>query len=170
MRFLRGTMALLVSYNTSCSRKCDILRVHTRYLADYVFALPTVAFFLSAIGLFIISNLISLGLGYRKFHEPAVWRNLIATFQWLSYRGFYLKSLRWNSAPVGILVLGAAGATFFFGTLPTGYTLSKLYPEWADRFSGVDLIPEPYYWSDEIYGGSPGTQINLQNHVPRTSP
>lgn len=85
-----------------------------RYIADWVFALPTIAFFMSAIGIFIISHFISRVLGYRRFKGPAVWQKLIASVRYLSYRGFHVRALRWNSAPVGVLLLGLAGTTFFF--------------------------------------------------------
>jgi MFS superfamily sulfate permease-like transporter len=85
-----------------------------RYIADYVFALPTVAFFMCAIGIFIIGHAVSQILGYRRFRGPRIWQKLIASIRYLSYRGFHVKSLQWNSAPVGILLLGLAGTIFFF--------------------------------------------------------
>jgi len=86
-----------------------------RYIADYVFALPTVAFFMCAIGIFIIGHVISSHiLGYRKFRGPHLWQKFVAVIRYLSYRGFHVKSLRWNSAPVGVLLLGLAGTVFFF--------------------------------------------------------
>ncbi|KAF7562309.1 hypothetical protein G7046_g1822 [Stylonectria norvegica] len=84
-------------------------RWHFWYIADHVYALPTIAFFMSALGLFIIGNFVSQQL-------------------------FHIKALRWNSAPLGILLLGAAGTIFFFC---------------------MDLIPQPYYWSTLDFGGSP---------------
>jgi hypothetical protein len=39
----------------------------SRYIADYVFALPTVAFFMSAIGIFILGRFILQVLGYFGF-------------------------------------------------------------------------------------------------------
>jgi hypothetical protein len=86
-----------------------------RYIADYVFALSTIAFFMTAIGMFILAHFISSHiLGYRRFRGPAVWRKLIASVRYLSYRGFHIRALRWNSAPIGILLLGLAGTVFFF--------------------------------------------------------
>lgn len=91
------------------------LTISSRYIADWVFALPTIAFFMCAIGIFIIGHFISSKvLGYRRFTGPAVWQKLIACIRYLSYRGFHVKALRWNSAPVGVLLLGLAGTTFFF--------------------------------------------------------
>ncbi|KAE8451687.1 hypothetical protein EG329_003144 [Mollisiaceae sp. DMI_Dod_QoI] len=110
-------------------------RWHFWYIADWVYALPTVAFFMCTIGIFIIGHVISsLVLGYRRFREPRSWRKLIAGVRYLSYRGFYIKPLRWSSAPVGVLLLGLAGTLFFFL---------------------MDLAPGTYYWSSELYGNSP---------------
>lgn len=93
---------------------CSVLTEY-RYIADYVFALPTIAFFMSALGIFIIGHIISSQiLGYRRFRGPAIWQKLIATVRYLSYRGFHVKALKWNSAPVGILLLGLVGTIFFF--------------------------------------------------------
>lgn len=84
-----------------------------RYEADHVFALPTIAFFMSAIGLFIIGNVLSQVLDYRTTRRP-IWRRTLGAVRYLSYRGFHLKLFGWNSAPVGVLLLGAAGTIFFF--------------------------------------------------------
>jgi hypothetical protein len=68
-----------------------------------------------AIGIFIIGYVISSQvLGYRKFRGPPIWQKLIAVIRYLSYRGFHVRALRWNSAPVGVLLLGLAGTVFFF--------------------------------------------------------
>ncbi|KAF2005043.1 putative ferric-chelate reductase [Amniculicola lignicola CBS 123094] len=108
---------------------------HFWYIADYVFALPTVAFFMTAIGIFMISHFVSsILLGHRKIKGPKIWQRLIASTRYLSYRGFHVRQLRWNSAPVGVLLLGAAGTLFFFC---------------------MDLAPKPYYWADMMFGGSP---------------
>ncbi|OPB41298.1 ferric-chelate reductase [Trichoderma guizhouense] len=109
-------------------------RWHYWYIADHVFALPTIAFFMCAIGIFIIGHFISATLGCRRSQGPLLWQKLVAVVRYLSYRGFHVKSLKWNSAPVGILLLGLAGTIFFFC---------------------MDLIPQPYYWSSKIYGNSP---------------
>lgn len=91
------------------------LTLSPRYIADYVFALPTVAFFMCTIGIFVVGHIVSSQLlGYRRFQGPPIRQKLIATLRYLSSRGFHVESLRWNSAPVGILLLGFAGAVFFF--------------------------------------------------------
>jgi hypothetical protein len=88
-----------------------------------------------AIGLFIIANILSTLLSFSKTeHTPHLYQKLLALLRYLSYRGFHILSLRWNSAPVGVLLLAAAGTIFFFC---------------------MDLAPKPYYWPDEKFGGSP---------------
>jgi hypothetical protein len=87
----------------------------SRYIADHVFALPTVGFFMTGIVVFMLSHfLMSHVLGHRKFLGPAMWQKLIAGLRYLTYRGFHVKKLRWNSASVGVLLLGAVGAIYFF--------------------------------------------------------
>lgn len=130
-----------------------------RYIADHVFALPTVAFFMCAIGVFILGHvLLSFVLGHRRFRGPVVWQKLIAFIRYLSYRGFYVKSLGWSSAPIGVLLLGLVGTVFFFcKSIPwNGYEGGTRRGD-ADVtcLLGMDLIPQPYYWPDSSYGGSP---------------
>ncbi|KAJ5635172.1 uncharacterized protein N7484_008485 [Penicillium longicatenatum] len=117
------------------TEQCDYYmhRWHFWYIADHVYALPTVAFFMCSLGIFVIGHFVS-SLGYRKSRGSPLWRRLIAVIRYLSYRGFHVQTLRWNSAPLGILLLGAAGAIFFFC---------------------MDLIPQPYYWPSLDFGGSP---------------
>ncbi|KAL6153059.1 hypothetical protein ACJQWK_11584 [Exserohilum turcicum] len=110
-------------------------RWHFWYIADHVFALPTVAFFMCAIGIFIIANIFSsLFLRHKKAQRKSVWRKGLAVSRYLSYRGFHVGRLQWNSAPVGVLLLGAAGTIFFFC---------------------MDLAPQPYYWASKKFGNSP---------------
>ncbi|KAF1949762.1 hypothetical protein CC80DRAFT_483814 [Byssothecium circinans] len=119
------------------AEKCEyyMQRWHFWYIADYVFALPTVAFFMSAIGIFILGHVLSSHiLGYRRFRGPPIWQKTIAGVRYLAYRGFHVRVLGWSSAPVGVLLLGLAGAVFFFC---------------------MDLAPKPYYWADAMFGGSP---------------
>lgn len=86
-----------------------------RYVADYVFALPTVAFFMSGIGIFIIAHFVSsILLRQQNSQQISLWRKLVAGTRYLSYRGFHVRQLQWNSAPVGVLLLGAAGTIYFF--------------------------------------------------------
>lgn len=70
---------------------------------------------MSVLGIFILGHLLSSQvLGYRKFQGPHIWQKLIAGIRYLSYRGFHVKKLQWNTAPIGILLLGAVGAVYFF--------------------------------------------------------
>ena len=106
------------------------------------------------IGIFIISNIVSTLLGYRKSSGPPIWRKFVAVLRYSTYRGFYIKALKWNSAPIGVLLLGLAGTIFFFCKLRLGS--AKPCWKWrADTKLGMDLAPKPYYWVDEMFGGSP---------------
>ncbi|OJI84633.1 hypothetical protein ASPTUDRAFT_40641 [Aspergillus tubingensis CBS 134.48] len=119
------------------TEQCDYYmeRWHFWYIADYVYALPTIAFFMCSIGIFIIGYFLSSMLGYRrKFRSPQIWQRLIAVIRYLSYRGFHIQALGWNSAPLGVLLLGATGAVYFFCMV---------------------LVPQPYYWSSLNFGSSP---------------
>ncbi|USP80904.1 hypothetical protein yc1106_08178 [Curvularia clavata] len=110
-------------------------RWHFWYIADYVFALPTVAFFMSGIGIFIIGHLVSsILIRHRKSQQISLWRRSVAGIRYLSYRGFHVRQLQWNSAPVGVLLLGAAGTIYFFC---------------------MDLAPQPFYWASKKFGNSP---------------
>lgn len=134
---LTGSRAFTCDGFTEAQCAWYMKRWHFWYIADHVYALPTVAFFMSGIGLFTIGHLASyyiIGLASPRFRGPKPWRMLIATIRYLSYRGFHVASLGFNSASVGVLLLGLAGAVFFFC---------------------MDLIPQPYYWPSLDFGGSP---------------
>jgi hypothetical protein len=103
------------AYAFSITSQWYYLTCITRYIADYVFALPTVAFFMSAIGIFIIGHVFSTYIiGHRHVQGPIFWRKLIALIRYSSYRRGHVSVLQWNTAPVGVLMLGLAGAVFFF--------------------------------------------------------
>lgn len=87
---------------------------HTRFIADYVFALSTIAFLMSVLGIFVIGNFVAQLLGYRAWRASSPWKRAIALTRYLSYRGFHVEALQWNSAPLGLLLLAAAGTVFFF--------------------------------------------------------
>lgn len=91
-------------------------KYHFWYIADWVFALPTIAFFMCTIGIFIIANVLSKVLSFRrsKSRSPSSWRKLVAGLRYLSYRGWHVRSLKWNSAPLGVLALGGVGVVYFF--------------------------------------------------------
>ncbi|QPC59755.1 hypothetical protein HYE67_001986 [Fusarium culmorum] len=134
---LTGSRAFTCDGFTEAQCSWYMKRWHFWYIADHVYALPTVAFFMSGIGLFTIGHLISyyvIGLTFPRFRGPRPWRMLIAMIRYLSYRGFHVASLGFNSAPVGVLLLGLVGTIFFFC---------------------MDLIPQPYYWPSLDFGGSP---------------
>jgi hypothetical protein len=82
------------------------------YEADHRYALPTVAFFLVAIILFTVSRIVSKAApqGLRK--RP-IWSRLVAAFRFLSYKSWRFGD--WNTHSLGVCLLGAAGAVFFFG-------------------------------------------------------
>ncbi|XEV02638.1 hypothetical protein FSHL1_007925 [Fusarium sambucinum] len=134
---LTGSRAFTCDGFTEAQCAWYMKRWHFWYIADHVYALPTVAFFMSGIGLFTIGHLVSyyiLSLACPTFRGSRPWQILIATIRYFSYRGFHVTSLGFNSAPVGVLLLGLAGTIFFFC---------------------MDLIPQPYYWPSLDFGGSP---------------
>ncbi|KAF3072994.1 Ferric/cupric reductase transmembrane component 7 [Trichoderma lentiforme] len=116
--------------------QCDYYqqRWHFWFIADHVYALSTIAFLMSVLGIFVIGNIVSQLLGHRTWRGSSPWQKVIAVTRYLSYRGFHVQALRWNSAPLGLLLIATAGTVFFFC---------------------MDLIPQPYYWPSLDFGGSP---------------
>ena len=47
-------------------------------------------------------------------HRSKTWQRLVAVIRYLSYRGFRVNRLRWNTAPVGLLLLAFVGTVFLF--------------------------------------------------------
>ncbi|ETN44396.1 uncharacterized protein HMPREF1541_10576 [Cyphellophora europaea CBS 101466] len=131
---LHGSRAF--SCDDFTSEQCQYYRQrwHFWYEADHVFGLSTIAFFMCTIGIFIVGHLISQTMGSRGEQAFPLWRRMTAAVRYLSYRGFHVRAFRWNSAPVGLLLIAAVGTIFF---------------------SCMDLIPSPYYWSSLDFGGSP---------------
>jgi hypothetical protein len=111
---VQTALAFLVRENPSNTLCTVIDDVCFRYIADYVFALPTVALFVCTIGIFIIGHALSLVLGFRRMKGPIIWQKLVAMIRYLAYRGFHVRALRWNTAPLGVLFLGLIGTIFFF--------------------------------------------------------
>ncbi|KIW34214.1 uncharacterized protein PV07_01005 [Cladophialophora immunda] len=109
---------------------------HNWYIADWAFALPTVAFFMTGIGIFIIGYVLTQLLALSRRPGLPMWRRVIAATRYLSYRGFHVKSMGWNSAPIGVLFLGVVATIYFFC---------------------MELVPSPYYWPgpDTVWGNSP---------------
>lgn len=107
------------------------------YEADHRYALPTVAFFMTAIILFAIGSLVAEIPSTSPGLSRRVRQKLLVSARYLSYRGFRSRLLRWNSAPVGVLLLGAAGSIYLFCMV---------------------LGPKPYYWPNThelSFGNSP---------------
>jgi uncharacterized membrane protein len=102
------------------------------------------------IGIFIIGHAVSLAFGYRRSKESILWQKIVALVRYLAYRGFHIRALAWNSAPVGVLLLGLLGTVFFFCKPPIN-TCREC--ELISR--GMVLAPKPYYWPDIMFGGSP---------------
>lgn len=87
----------------------------------------------------ILFGIISLTteLSPKGLREAKPIRKLVALNRYLSYRSLRINALDWNSAPLGILLLGAVGTIFFFS---------------------MTLGPKPYYWPNThtlSYGDSP---------------
>lgn len=80
------------------------------YQADHRFSLPTVAFFMVAIGLFIIAHLISLIMP-RSAKKNFVWLRPLAFLRYLSYKNWRVAG--WNTQSLGVILLGAAGFVYF---------------------------------------------------------
>ncbi|KAJ5179050.1 hypothetical protein N7492_002260 [Penicillium capsulatum] len=104
------------------------------YQADHQFALPTVAFFLVAIGIFSIAHIVN-SISPPSVKRSPLWQRSVAVSRFLSYKCWRIAG--WNSQSLGVFLLGAAGLVFFFA---------------------MTLGPHPYYWPNtkEIsYGNSP---------------
>lgn len=68
-----------------------------------------------SIGIFILGRCINQLMGIRRgTRSPSLWTRLLAGLRYLSYRGFRVSKLEWNTAPIGVLLLGAAGTVYFF--------------------------------------------------------
>ena len=117
---------------------CDWLYGYWRdwYKDDLRYALPTIALFMSVILVFVIGNS-SQQVMPRSVLQSKRIRRLTGLIRYLSYRAFRIPKLNWNSAPAGVLMLGAVGAIYFFC---------------------MTLGPTPYYWPNTAtvnYGNSP---------------
>lgn len=88
---------------------------------------------MSVLGIFVIGNVVSQVLGHRTWRGSSPWQKVTALIRYLSYRGFHVQTLRWNSAPLGMLLLAAAGTVFFFCKF-TGL------PRWTRRGIGTDRM------------------------------
>ncbi|KXS99405.1 hypothetical protein AC578_8131 [Pseudocercospora eumusae] len=109
---------------------------HSVATSDHRYALPTVALFLAAIVVFALASIFN-HFAPASIHGNAYSRKAKACSRFLSYKTFRISSLNWNSAPIGILSLGAIGAIYFFC---------------------MTLLPKPYYWPNTQtinFGSSP---------------
>jgi hypothetical protein len=82
------------------------------YQADHRYALPTVAFFLVAIGLFTIGRVVS-GISSQRIKQHSLLSRIFAGFRFLSYKGWMIRS--WNTQSIGMFLLGTVGLVFFLG-------------------------------------------------------
>ncbi|KAI5362916.1 putative ferric reductase, NAD binding domain, ferric reductase transmembrane component-like protein [Septoria linicola] len=115
---------------------CDYQQGYWRfwYEADHRYALPTVALFLSTIILFSIAYVFDQ-FGPRTIKQSKPGRRIAALNRYLSYKTYRISPLDWNSAPLGLLVLGGIGLIYFLC---------------------MTLAPQPYYWPDTAeFGSSP---------------
>jgi hypothetical protein len=127
----------------SCSlspQQCEYQQGYWRfwYELDHRYALPTVALFLAVIVLASIPYLLAPFVSTKTTRFPLA-RKLRALARYASYRSFRIPLLNWNSAPLGVLFLGAVGVVFFFSMV---------------------LGPRPYYWPNRkdpplSFGNSP---------------
>ena len=71
---------------------------------------------MTGIGIFVIGYALTQLLALSSRPGLPIWRRGVAAARYLSYRGFHIKSLGWNSAPIGVLFLGVVAAIYFFCT------------------------------------------------------
>ena len=106
------------------------------YEADIRYALSTVALFLVGIALF-SAIYISSQLMPERLTQSKTLHRLAGLNRYLSYKAFRIPVLNWNSAPLGVLILGGIGAIYFFS---------------------MTLATKPYYWPNTEtfhFGDSP---------------
>lgn len=103
-------MAILVCTSTPIPIHAD----QARYEADHVYALNTVYFMCAVIGVFTLSNVL-VRLAPDRVKRTPIWRMFTSASRYLSYRGFRSRTLRYWSPALGVVILGALGAVFFFG-------------------------------------------------------
>lgn len=105
---------------------------------------------MSAIGVFVIGNVVNQLSAFSR-RESRAWQMALAATRYLSYRGFRVEVFGWNSASIGLLFFGAAGAVFFAGEC------SMTDGSCTDLSEAMDLAPSPYYWPgmSMVWGNSP---------------
>ncbi|KAL4965311.1 ferric reductase family protein [Aspergillus stella-maris] len=123
---------------TLTPEQCVYRRGHWRYWyqADNVYALNTVYFLCATIGVFTIFHLAGR-YAPDRLRQNSLWQKTTAASRYLAYRGVRIPVLGYWAASLGMVILLAIGAIFFFAMM---------------------LGPRPYYWpnTEEVsYGGSP---------------
>jgi len=100
--------------------QCAYRSWHWRYWyqADHVYGHATIYFMCAVIGVFTIGNIVTRLTRRSKgktLGGNLVWQQILATIRFLAYKTFHLRGLRWYSPSVGVMLLGVAGAIYFFG-------------------------------------------------------
>ncbi|KAK8061725.1 ferric reductase like transmembrane component-domain-containing protein [Apiospora phragmitis] len=106
-------------------------RFRNWYIADLVYGLGTLYFFIGVIAACMISFW-APRLVTGSSSKCSSWRKLLGAFRYLAYRRYRVAG--YLTPSVGVVLLLASGALFFLA---------------------MTLGPGPYYWPDIIYGSSP---------------
>ncbi|KAK7999675.1 ferric-chelate reductase [Apiospora arundinis] len=106
-------------------------RFRNWYIADLVYGLGTLYFFIGVIAACMISFWASR-LVTGSSSKQSSWRKLLGTFRYLAYRRYRVAG--YLTPSLGVVLLLASGALFFLA---------------------MTLGPGPYYWPDIMYGSSP---------------
>ncbi|KAK5169355.1 uncharacterized protein LTR77_005330 [Saxophila tyrrhenica] len=140
--WLGGPMSLHAWREYMCmlddKSQCEYQQGYWRFWseADHRYAVPTTAFFTACILVFAVGNFFNNFMS-RSLAQNRTVRRKTALYRYLSYRSFRIPALNWNSAPLGVLALGAIGTIYFMC---------------------MTLAPKPFYWpnTDKVdYGSSP---------------
>ncbi|KXT03720.1 hypothetical protein AC578_5141 [Pseudocercospora eumusae] len=151
-RWLDQPVMLHSSRAYKCSlnhtEQCEYQQGYWRfwYELDHRYALPTVAFFMTAIILFAIPFILAPFVSSTARSKQV--RRILALNRYLSYRAYRIPLLNWNSAPIGVLLLGAVGTIFFFS---------------------MTLGPKPYYWPNEKNPETGKVTLSFGNSPPIAS-
>ncbi|KAK7962040.1 ferric-chelate reductase [Apiospora aurea] len=106
-------------------------RFRNWYIADLVYGLGALYFFIGVIAACMISFWASR-LVVGSSSKRSSWRKLLGAFRYLAYRRYNVAG--YLTPSVGVVLLLASGALFFLA---------------------MTLGPGPYYWPDIMYGSSP---------------
>ncbi|KAL4862822.1 hypothetical protein BDV12DRAFT_206971 [Aspergillus spectabilis] len=123
---------------TLTAEQCAYRSGHWRYWyeADHVYALNTIYFLCTTVGVFAILH-IAGRYAPQSARGSWIWQKGTAAGRFLAYRGFRLPGIGYLGASLGMGILILIGGVFFFA---------------------MSLGPRPYYWpnTEEVsYGGSP---------------